>query len=208
MMTKIALNFRYKGDRQYIHGTDMFNQCFKVLKEQTQGEIGNLEFAIHKMTDSNLSLILYQKQQAPEVDYRDIAILKFSSCGLLWQANLINADTKPTDRYSYDEASIIELCEIDETARYIFLNGGETPYSEIETLVSMTKALHLKLFPQLQGSWVFCRWESPRWPLGSGSMRSVSIRLMQAVGTRLTKSEVSLEGEVLGHIYFSARNSQ
>lgn len=206
-MKKIDLNFRYKGDRQYIHGTDMFNQCLRVLKEQTQGEIGNLEFAIHKMTDSNLSMMLYQNQQALEVDCRDIAILKFSSCGLLWQANLINADTKPADRYSYDEASIVELCEIDEAARYIFLNGGETPYSEMETLVSMNKALHLKLFPQLQGSWVFCRWESPLWPL-SGSLGNVSIRLIQAVGTRLTKSEVSLEGEVLGHIYFSARNIQ
>lgn len=206
-MKKIDLNFRYKGDRQYIHGTDMFNKCFRVMKEQTQGKIENLEFTIHKMTDSNLSLMLYQNQQFLDVDDRDIAILKFSSCGLLWQANLINADTKPTDRYSYDEASIVELCEIDDTARYIFLNSGETPYSEIETLVSMTKALHLKLFPQLLSSWVFCRWESPCWPLG-GSMRGVCIRLLQAAGTRLTKSEVSLEGEVLGNIYFSARNTQ
>lgn len=206
-MKKIDLNFRYKGDRQYVHGTDILNQCYRVLKEQTKNKIENLEFTIHKMTDSNLSLILYQNQQFSEVDARDIAILKFSSCGLLWQANLINADTKPTDRYSYDEASIVKLCEIDDTARHIFLNSGESPYSEIETLVSMTKALHLKLFPQLRSSWVFCRWESPRWPL-RGSLRGVYISLLQAAGTRLTKSKVSLEGEVLGNIYFSARNTQ
>jgi hypothetical protein len=207
MMKKIDLNFSYKGDRQYIQGPDIFNQCFRVLMEQTLDEVGNLEFAIHKMTDSNLTLMLYQKQQAPEVDSRDIAILKFSSCGRLWQANLINADTKPVDRVPYDENSIIELCEIDADARWIILKSGEAPYSDMETLVSMNKALHMKLFPQLQGSWVFCRWESPRWPL-EGGMKSVCVRIVQTLGTRLTKSEVSFEGEVLGYIYFSARNNQ
>jgi hypothetical protein len=205
-MKNVDLAFCFKGARQYIHGTDMLNQCTTVLREKLVGGLEQIDFVIHRMTDRNLCLSLYPAESAPEFDVQEVAGLKFSVAGKYWDARLTDADDSPDCRYPYDEDVVVHLSSLDAVGRQIVLQQ-ETPYSEIETLVAMTKALHQKVFPDLSGSWVFCRWSSPRWPLDN-SLNGVRIQLIHALGTRLTRSEVSLDGKMLGHIYFSARSSK
>ncbi|MFT5438697.1 MAG: hypothetical protein ACI9MJ_000557 [Alphaproteobacteria bacterium] len=207
MMKKFELNFSYKGTRQYIQGPDMFNQCIVALNENNQPHIEDVEFTIHKMTGANLSLRLFPRDEAPEKDKQDIAILKFGSGGDLWQATLVNADSNPANRQPYDEAPVVDQCDIDEEARAIWFKGHQAPYSDIETLVSMNKALHQRLFPDLPGQWVFVGWQSRCWPLQT-KFEDTGIRLIKALGTRLTEAEVCRGDETLGSIYFSARTDQ
>jgi hypothetical protein len=205
-MKNIDLAFCFKGARQYIHGTDMLNQCTALLREKLGGGLEQLDFVIHRMTDRNLCLSLYPAESVPDFDALEVAGLKFAVAGKYWDARLSDADDSPDCRYPYDEDVVVHLSSLDAVGRQIVLQQ-EAPYSEIETLVAMTKALHQKVFPELDGSWVFCRWSSPRWPLAE-NLRGVCIKLTQTLGTRLTRSEVSLDGKMLGHIYFSARSSK
>jgi hypothetical protein len=204
MMKKFDLNLCYKGERQYIHGTDMLNKSVELLREQFQGEFAGFDFTIHRMSDSNLSLCLYPHDQAPELIEQDIVALKFDAAGESWEARLKETEDQPDCRYPFDEESIVRLCAINSAERSIQLQH-EAQYSTIEILVAMTKALHLDVYPGLDANWMFCRWESPHWPLGV-SLNGACVRLLQALGTRLTRSEVSLDGVILGHIYFCTGN--
>jgi hypothetical protein len=68
----------------------------------------------------------------------------------------------------------------------------------------MTKALHLAVYPQKPGQWLFARLEAPRWPL-EGVGDGLEVQLGSGVGTRLTKSAGRRGGEFLAWIYFSLR---
>jgi len=69
----------------------------------------------------------------------------------------------------------------------------------------MTKALHLALLEKPEKTqWVFCRWHCTHWPLAQ-NLNGISIILKQALGSRLTRSWVTLHGNQIGQIDFSAK---
>lgn len=205
-MKKFELNFSFKGERQYIHGTDILDKSSELVSEYLGEKLEQVDFVIHRMTDRNLSLVLYPNPQMPELAAMNIAVLKFAVRGKPWEARLTEKEDHPADTCLYDENAVTELCRIDKDERKVLLLH-DTPYTNIETLVAMTKMLHINIFPNMTGSWVFCRWNSSSWPLRE-NLKGICIQLKQALGTRLTKSEVSVDLTVLGHIYFSARNNK
>jgi hypothetical protein len=204
-MINQELDFSFKGKRDYVQGTDMFNESARFLGSVFGSQIEYVEFIIHRMVSSNLTLQLYGRDEAPQLDARVVATLKFSTNAMLWEAHLIPSERQPKDRFPYDEFLVIEKCKIDLVTKSISFCSDSSPYSAVETLVAMNKALHLKLFPDLDTQWVFCRWDSHFYPLAE-NLYGVSINLKQALGTRLTKAEIILQGNILGYIYFSAKD--
>ena len=203
MLTK-ELNFNFKGARDYINGTDILNASTRFLLDATGGVLEGVEFVIHRMTNSNLLLQLYNPDEVPRIDQSVVATFKFLSNEKRWDAHLTETGHIPSMRTPYDESLVVEQCKIDVEAKSACLHVEKLPYTAIETLVSMNKSLHLMLFPGLDKQWVFCRWDSPVWPI-ENNLQGVCITLKQALGTRLTKAEVAINGQVLGYIYFSAR---
>lgn len=206
-MKSEEFNFSFKGARQYIQGPDIFNECTRFLQEQCSNNFERIEFVIHRMTDSNLVPIICEQETPSQPNALIVAEFSCQAENRHWKIQLQETGNRPNGRNPYDESAVVDHCRVDVEGRYIVLERGETPYSVMETLVSMNKALHLQVFPDMAGSWVFCRWSSPRWPLGA-SLNGVRIQLIQTLGTRLTRAEVSREGNFLGHIYFSARPSK
>lgn len=206
MIKPIMLQCCFKGERTYLQGADMMNHSLAHVRETLGADLSQLDFSIHRMTGANLILSLAATARAPVGLGNDVAIASFEAAGKSWQARLSDAESRPDCRYPYDEDVLIRRCSLDSQQRSILLEG-ETPYTPIETIVAMTKALHLTLFPRLEGSWAFCRWESPHWPLPP-ILGALSVRLVQALGTRLTKSQVWHEEAKIGEIYFSARQNQ
>jgi hypothetical protein len=206
-MKSFNLAFSYKGVRHYIHGSDMLNKCAELLRHQFPGNLQHFSFAIHRMTSSNLVLQLQEIVDCePKIQESDIASLRFEASGQTWIGRLVETGERPTERISYDEEKVLRLCVIEQNSRSIALHLN-SPYTAFETIISMTKALHLNAYPNMTAQWTFCRWESLHWPL-VGCLKGVNICLVQTLGTRLTKSAVILNGENLGHIYFSARNNK
>ncbi|MEW6521159.1 MAG: hypothetical protein AB1461_17290 [Thermodesulfobacteriota bacterium] len=157
------------------------------------------------MTHRNLHLELQDGAQppAPSGVLPPVATLSFEAAGASWHGTLVEEPDEPTCRHPYDEESIVAQCRVNQSERSIVLTG-EQPFTPIEVIVSMTKALHQSLFPNASGRWVFCRWESDHWPPAS-PLANVSVMLTHALGTRLTKSTVVVCGEQIGLVYFSAK---
>ncbi len=204
-MEQYPLNLTFKGDRTYIHGTSMLDESTRILNRVFQGEVSMLEFMIHKMTNTNLLLELYDLKSCHSPIKDDIAITRLVINGQLILGRICSTSGQPNKRSPYNEAEIVGLCEINFAEKKVLLLSDISTYSAIEILVAMNKALHIQTLEKpVDSSWVFCRWDSPKWPLPA-SLSGVTISIKQALGSRLTKSEVCLNGAILGNIYFSAK---
>lgn len=204
-MKNVNLSVCFKGARQYIHGTDMLDQCIALLIERFAGVMEQVDFLIRRMTDRNLFLSLYPAELAPALEEQDVAVLRFVVAGRNWDARISCAEDSPDCRINYDEDAVVASCSFDSFARKVELRQ-EVGYTVVETLVATTKALHLRVFPDIQSGWMFCRLTSPVWPPAE-SLEGGSVQLTQTLGTRLTRSEVSCAGKVLGQIYFSTKGT-
>lgn len=184
------------------HGTDMVNAAMRELAHAgAAGEVANLVFAINRITGRDLDLVLGEGEPAQP----PVATLRFESGGARQHAILVERTEEPRGRYAYDEDSLRARCRIDAGARSIVLEA-RSPFTPVETIVAMTKALHLALFSDKAAAWLFGRLEAPRWP-PARFQEGVTITLGHALGTRLTKSRVSLGEETLAWIYFALKEA-
>lgn len=198
------LLLQFKGTRNYIHGPDILYESMSGLMRRFPSGFKNVDLAMHRMTDRNLRLSLYRSDTiianaAPE----RIATLRFQAEAATWIAYLTELPTTPSTRKNYDESAVIDLCHCEDEAALISLTQPSA-LNPVETLIAMTKALHLRLYPLPDAQWIFARWESKCWPLPS-QPAGIKVQITQTLGNYLTKSEIKLGGHSFGHIFFSAK---
>ncbi|MBO9552001.1 hypothetical protein [Pseudomonas sp.] len=204
-MDRYLLNIGFKGERSYIQGADMLDRAMQVIRQHQLIEIRDIEFIIQRMTHQNLQLEIERATDARKVAADDIAVIKFTVGEERLLARITTASGSPQVRVPYDESPVTRHCQIDSVSRSIRLAEDSSGHSSIERLVSMNKALHLAVLEKpADTQWVFCRWDSPKWPLPE-DLNHATIILRQTLGSRLTRADVMLNDCQLGQIYFSAK---
>jgi hypothetical protein len=193
-----GIDFRLKGERAYVQGPDMVEAAMREVMT-AGGHVSNLVFVMNRLTGKNLDVIVDEDEPAGAAP---VARFSFEAGGAARRGILVERPERPAGRRAYDEDGLRRQCRTDPAARAVVLDGA-SPFTPVETLVAMTKALHLAVYPQ-KGQWLFARLEAPRWPLG-GIGPGLEVRLGPGVGTRLTKSSARLGGELLAWIYFSLK---
>lgn len=171
----------------------------EVLATEAAEQVSNLVFVMNRVTGRNLDLIVGEDEPAGAAP---VARFSFETRGAPRRGVLVERADSPSGSRAYDEHELRRHCRMDLGARSIVLQAA-SPFTPVETLVAMTKALHLAVYPQ-KGQWLFARLEAPRWPLG-GVGPGLEVRLGPGVGTRLTKSGARAGGELLAWIYFSLK---
>jgi len=81
----------------------------------------------------------------------------------------------------------------------IILNG-QSPFSFIETVVAMKKRLMESLFPDVEGKWVFTRIDLPAL---CEANTNLIIAFKHNMNFRILKSDILVDGEKVGDLYFS-----
>lgn len=195
-MLERQLALQYKGDRNYLHGTDLFNETLTWLGSE-KGELKDIDFAFHRLATRQL---MARVGAAPE-GIEPMAVCTYTSGGVREKAYLTETDQAVSGRYPYPEDEIVSRMEIDLAARRGVLRG-DTGYSDIETWVAMTKALHYKVFTQLQGKWLFVRGRFPQYVRHARADERTLV-IAASFNDKLTRSEALLEGVKVGEIYFS-----
>lgn len=195
-MLEQQLDLKYKGARDYLHGTDIFNEVLTWLSTQ-RVEVKDIDFAFHRLAANQLKAVLGALPEGTE----PAAVCAFTSEGVREKVHLVETDRVVTERYPFPEDEIVNSMEIDLAGRKAVLHG-ETPYSDIELWVAMTKALHYKAFPQLKGKWLFVRGRFPQYVRHSPSQERTLV-IAASFNDKLTRSEAMLDGIKVGEIYFS-----
>lgn len=195
-MLEKKLDLQFKGGRDYLHGTDMFNSVLTWLNSQ-ESEVCDIDFAFHRLAQKQLKIVYGALPTSVEA----VATCSYSSNDLRKRVNIIETQDVIEGRYPYLEDEIVSRMEIDSDAQMGFLKD-EVHYSDIEVWVAMTKALHLKVFPDLTGKWLFVRTRFPKFIFKSTSEER-TINLSASFNDKFTRSDALLDGVKVGEIYFS-----
>jgi hypothetical protein len=200
-----ALSLGFKGERTYIHGTDMLNATMQSVSSHIpHARIEKLDFKISAMTNQMLTCHWWPRSTPEALEGKVSASFTIQLDGIEYEGKLIQAEAYAETRRAYDELPILNQCVYTSADRSVTLRDMPENFTQIEVLVSMNKALLLEeLSIPSSSQWVFCRWESSTWPL-SENLSGVQLTLEQTLGTRLTRSSVKLNAEQIGTIYFSA----
>ncbi len=192
------LSLRFKGDRDYLHGTDMYDAVTSAATRDGK-EVGRHRFAIHAFARRQCRLLMsspdipLDRPQGVAADFTlDTSLGKVT--GYLCETE------RPVDgRYAFDETRIVSRPGTDGSSAQIVSHDACTP---IEALVILTKQLHNGALPRPGGKWVFSRLELAR-ALRHDDTNVAGVVLRHNFNDRLTKCEVLCADEAIGHIYFS-----
>jgi hypothetical protein len=191
------LEFCFKGDRTYVHGTDIYN---KIIKNLAQKEVDyiNIDFSFHGVVKNNIliSSIKPEDEESLKLVYKYVDKEKQKRIFYGVETNEII-----TCRYKYPEEDIFSVCHIDKEKEQIELSLN-TSYSFIENIVAMNKFLLEQLFPDAKGKWYFTRLQLSE-IIDENSEYPLRLRLKNNFNFKLTKSEIFLHDKLVGFIYFS-----
>ncbi|MEW6133717.1 MAG: hypothetical protein AB1591_11235 [Pseudomonadota bacterium] len=195
-MAEQIMNFQYKGSRDYIHGTDIFNETLAWLSGR-KGEVRDIDFTFHRVAAKQLKLVPGPLPEGVE----PVAACAFKSAEGREKAYLVETEQAVAGRYPYDEDEIVGAMAFDLDGRKATLRA-QTGYSDIEVWVAMTKALHYKVFPQLEGKWLFVRGRFPAYERHTAAQERV-LAIAASFNDKLTRSEAWQDGVKVGEIFFS-----
>jgi len=195
---KKQIAFRFKGTRDYIHGTDMFN----VMMAESRSALtrNNIHLTIHDFVRTSICQLVITTSKESLNEMKDIAARCQLDLDGVTHWIGIAKDGKNNvsgERYTYDESRIISLCSMDGDGIVL---DGLSPFSFIETVVAMNKHLHQQLFPEAIGKWIFTRLDLPQF---CDVRENLALRFRHNMNFRLTKSEIEVDGRTVGDIFFS-----
>ena len=196
-MEKKRVEFRFKGMRNYIHGTDMFNT---MTGGYQPGTLENIRFTIHNFVWKP-SCDLFQANSKEALNSRTDAKVRcqFDCNGSTHYLVLVeqDGDTSTGSRYEYDEDRIVALTRTPDD--FIELTQ-KSPFTFIETVVAMNKHLLQTRFPKAPGKWAFTRIDLTN---DCDDREKIALHFRHNMNFRLTKTDVLVDGQEVGDIYFS-----
>lgn len=185
-----SFKFCFKGGRQYVHGTDIVASLFKTMADKS---ITQVDLKFNGIAKTQLDLIEGHDNEFAKVNIR------WLEHGQEKQYQLVE-NNKPIDcRYEYNEDVIIEKTKLDFKAKTIHLNES-TGFTLSENFVAMNKHLLQQLFPDEVGKWYFTRLEQTKL-IDDDAL--INVKLIKNFNFRLTKSDILLNGELIGSVYFT-----
>jgi hypothetical protein len=189
--------FKFKGARNYIHGTDMFNA---IITDPTGIALKNIRFTIHDFVNTPICQVFLSDNKDDLNNVHGIcARCQYDENGITHWLALTEVDSDATlgGRYEYDEDRIVSLCALEQDK---IILKEHSPFTFIETVVAMNKHMHQQLFPDASGRWIFTRIDLVT---AINERDNLALQLKHNMNYRLTKSDILLNNNKVGDIYFS-----
>jgi hypothetical protein len=106
------------------------------------------------------------------------------------------------ERVEYAEEEIVASMDI-QVATATATSVGALPYSSIERWVSMVKALHLALYPDLVGKWLYVRGKFDHYQDVYEPAARHQVVVQANFNSKMTRTAVLVDGQKVGDIFFS-----
>jgi hypothetical protein len=200
-MLAIPVYFRYRGQRTYVQGSDLFDACVRETNARHPlAAAGFVRLAAHQIVNHQCTLLLGEPDaevSRPEDAYADFSAQTVDG---VVRAFLRQTGEAVSERFAYDEERIEAACRLD--GAQIMLQS-DTGYSPIEVAIAMNKRLHNTLFPLSGERWIFTRIDLSR-PFHPEDAQQMTITFRQKLGVKLSRAAIAAGDEPIGHIYFSA----
>lgn len=194
MLDATKFSFRFKGNRDYIQGGDIFDELDAWFRQHDYSvrELVFRDFArkqlrcVFRASESGV------KAQGTALDNQDNHMP-------FW---LLETAEPVTERYAFDEEAITNQARI--TGQTIEADAV-TGYSVIEQVIALTKKLNYALAPDINGKWVFGQLRL-REALPT-TVAHLKILQKTMLAGRFSVQEVTLDDRVVGQIRFITSQS-
>lgn len=184
------LTFCFKGNRNYIQGPDIVSA---FLTTQAESNLTNLDLKFNGITSNGLDLIEGKAIKNAPVNIRCIVNGEPKNFQLVDNGQTIDC------RNEYDESSVVNQADLELDKQTVTLKKS-TGFTLCENFVALNKYLLQSLFPDEPGKWYFTRLEQSR--IVSND-ELITVKLIKNFNFRLTKSDILINDEVIGSVYFT-----
>ena len=146
-MQNQKLKLKFKGDRTYIHGSDIFNAVERIAR-QDDDESYLSQLAFRRFARQDCDLFWTAPPQGTEL----IAQGRVCQSGTDRSFWIAESNDPAAGRYEFDEASLVEPAVRNDEEIVLKDRSIHTP---IEEIIALTKRLNYELTPKVDGKWVF-----------------------------------------------------
>jgi hypothetical protein len=200
MTRTYPLELPFRGERTYLHGTDLHQAIVAALGEDLPA--GPVSITFHSLLNQLPDLVCSTESlRHLREDPTFRGEVRLGGGDTVLNAALMESTRPATERKICNENEVAAAAVVDETAKSATLEAGQIG-NLIERIVFLNKHLHLKLLPHLSPKWLFARLELTA-PLPAEPPRQLSLVLKQVLGNRFTRSDILFDGQRFGSISFS-----
>jgi hypothetical protein len=195
----VPVDLSFKGDRHYLHGTDVYEAAVSSLRSRWPDIDGRCRFMFHRVTSRPLAAVCESFSKVaprPEDCIAEMHVTGRQDQASVW---FVEREGQVTGRYPYDEDRVVADCAVTENRIAI---GGLPQARPIEITVAMTKRLHYSMLKPATGRWLFTRLDLDRL-LQPRDLAGLTITLAMPVRSAITRSVIGCQSGSLGSIYFS-----
>jgi hypothetical protein len=195
-MKQFPLPLPFKGNRTYLHGTDMYDGILAALDTKSFSIDGPLRFRINRIAQNAVDVLAFEAGETVTRPRNGVASLTIGGAA----AFLVESDRDIEDRVAYDDNATDANVQISGDSIRLSAAEGLTA---IEAIVAITRSLHRTALPSSKKRWMFTGLDLIR-PLKPTDASDCTVTIETRLGVSLTKSAIvpSASGP-LGHIYFS-----
>lgn len=151
-MKQIELEFSFKGDRNYVHGTDIYKEIVKNLDALGYNNWQYFELNIRKITHHNMTCFLTDKKQNQEGEV--VSFILEKDTNRIFGSIIENTDKLIESNYSFNENEINKYCIIDYEHETITYTNPQNTFTTIDVVISMSK-LYLENAVDRSVKWFF-----------------------------------------------------
>jgi len=195
----LRLDIKFKGSRTYLHGTDLFDAMMALNLSAPGAVLSNIRMSFYRPITR--SVVAHRLVSRQAVTMRPAALFELKVDGepAVWA--LEEAAEEVAGRRPYDEAEAIAGAAVQNGT---ISQPRPTAFSFIERLVALNKHLLGSVRAGEKVDWWFARLELSTPPPPAPALR---LTLETALGGRLMKSSVEVDGTWAGSIYFSEKKA-
>ncbi|WP_323011592.1 hypothetical protein [Castellaniella sp.] len=195
---KKLLDLPYKGNRNYLHGSDIFNSLSSIADDVT-GEKGSYIERLSFRGFARKSCFI--ETISPDNEKKVVGEVRYRACGMTEpvRAFIIETEMAVTGRATFNEASIVQDAVFDaagSSAQILF----DSEYSVIENIIALTKFLNYSVVPDVDGKWVFGQLDL-MFPLVK-ACENVSVHMVKLINNKFSVNNIYLDKKKVGSIRF------
>lgn len=136
-MTETNLEFSFKGNRNYVHGTDIYIKIIETLNSLGYDDWSYFELNIKNIAHYNMSCFITDKRQKL---IGETVCFNFIKDEKQFYGSLVeNTDAIIKSSYSFNENDITKSCFINYENKNIVYTKLDNSFTTIEVIISCAK---------------------------------------------------------------------
>ena len=205
MLYESMVEFQFKEKRNYVQAPDIFEAVMEIARMYFARYPENLNGSFHRLLRSNGILRLFDSENDSQLN--DSEVYSFFSISVnkkIYIIKLLGVDSRIKLSRRYDEDDVLKKAVLHDK---VIAMPFSTGYTYMEQIVTMTKRLHLTIYPDAQGKWLATKIYMEYFfdpVLYDGKI--ITVKAMRNFHNRLTENSIFLDDAPVGSVYFSSTN--